>query len=399
MATAALAATLLVGPGAGVSAADPAVPPTDGVFTLSGKGYGHGIGMSQYGAYGGAGLGKTWQQIVGFYYPGTTVFTQSTARTIRVRITADNDADLQVYPSAGLQLRDRVTGATYRLPTGPSYPRWRVRATATGYVLHYRKPTGTWVQRTPTLRATSVWTFENTAKIVKIRIPGGTRQELRSQVYLVRTPSGPVTVNRLRVESYLRSVVPSEMPTSWPAHAVRSQAVAARTYAARLQGAAAPRAVYDTCDTVQCQVYKGYASTRDGVRSLYETTAGTSAVSYTAGRILLYAGAPALTMFSSSNGGHSAAGTPPYLVARADSWDGRPRSQAWTATLTTARVAQVYPGIGTVRQLQVLTRDGFGSFGGRVTSIRVVGSLDTRTVTGPEFRLAFGLRSALFTLV
>ena len=38
-------------------------------------------------------------------------------------------------------------------------------------------------------------------------------------------------------------------------------------------------------------------------------------------------------------------------------------------------------------------------FGGRVTSIRVVGSLGTRTVTGPEFRFAFGLRSALFTLV
>ena len=42
-------------------------------ITLTGHGFGHGNGMSQYGAHGAAQQGLTWQQIVAFYYPGTTL--------------------------------------------------------------------------------------------------------------------------------------------------------------------------------------------------------------------------------------------------------------------------------------------------------------------------------------
>ena len=59
--------------------ADPAVPVgADGEFSLSGAGFGHGIGMSQYGAYGAAVKGLTWPEIVAFYYPGTARSTRST---------------------------------------------------------------------------------------------------------------------------------------------------------------------------------------------------------------------------------------------------------------------------------------------------------------------------------
>ncbi|HET9871070.1 MAG TPA: SpoIID/LytB domain-containing protein [Propionibacteriaceae bacterium] len=387
--------------GATKAAADTAVSPVGGLFTVTGRGFGHGIGMSQYGSYGGATLGKTWQQMVAFYYSGTTIASQSTTRTIRVWITADTDKDLQVYPSAGLRLHAFATGQIYTLPTGTKYTRWRTTRTATGYALHYRNTLGTWVKITPPLNATAIWTFENTAKIIKVLLPGSLRREFRSQVSLIKTATAVITTNRLPVEDYLRSVVPSEMPTNWPTQAVQTQAVAARTYAARLQAAAATApaaAFYDVCDTVACQVYKGYATTVSGIRTLHETAAGTLAVQRTAGRILTYLGNPALAMFSSSNGGFSAPGSQPYLQAKADSWDGIAKSQAWTKTLTTAVVKQAYPNVGTIRQLQVLTRDGFGAFGGRVLTIKIIGSTGSTTVTGPAFRTAMGLRSALFRL-
>ena len=54
-----------------------------GAWIVKGAGYGHGIGMSQYGAYGSAKAGKNHQQILAQYYSGTTLGT-SPSDTIRV---------------------------------------------------------------------------------------------------------------------------------------------------------------------------------------------------------------------------------------------------------------------------------------------------------------------------
>lgn len=45
----------------------------DGVFTFSVTGYGHGVGMSQYGANNMAKQGSSWQEIIEHYYTGVTV--------------------------------------------------------------------------------------------------------------------------------------------------------------------------------------------------------------------------------------------------------------------------------------------------------------------------------------
>ena len=45
----------------------------DGVLYLQGRGYGHGVGMSQYGAQYAAKAGYTYEQILSIYYPGTTI--------------------------------------------------------------------------------------------------------------------------------------------------------------------------------------------------------------------------------------------------------------------------------------------------------------------------------------
>src|SRR4051812_15432842 len=102
----------VLGPGsAAVSNAAPAggaghretyrVPP-NGVFALRGHGWGHGHGMSQYGAYGAAKVrGLTYQQILAFYYPGTSIVGRPLATTVRVLLHGTSSRQLAVSPRAG----------------------------------------------------------------------------------------------------------------------------------------------------------------------------------------------------------------------------------------------------------------------------------------------------------
>ena len=375
--------------------ADSSVRPKDGSFTVTGAGYGHGRGMSQYGAYGAAKSGLTWKQILTFYYPRTTRFLQSSRTTIRVWITADSDDDLRVLPAAGLKLSD-TAGHRYVLPTGVAYTAWRVKRSGTGFALSYRTPKGDWVRKSTPLSPTT-WSFSNTANIVKVWVEGGARRELRGTVALVKYGTGGRTVNRVNVEDYLRGVVPAEMPTSWHAEAVRAQSVAARSYAARLKASTPAGRGYDLCDTTTCQVYRGYASTSSGRRTVFETERGNAAVKATAQTILRYGTAVALTEFASSNGGSTVGTTLPYQVTKLDPYDGLVASNAWRRELSVSRVAQAHPSAGPIRQLQVTARTGTGRWGGWVTSVKIIGAERTITVTGSAFKSKFGLRSNLFT--
>lgn len=375
--------------------ADPVVTAQAKTFTLSGSGYGHGWGMSQYGAYGAASKGLTWKQILAFYYPGTKRTLQSTKATIKVWITADSDNDLRVMPAAGLRLSDS-SNHSYVLPTGAKYKAWRVKRSGSGYALSYQNAAGSWVTRRAPL-STTTWSFSNSAKVVKVWVPGGARRELRGTVSLVKRGSGGRTVNRLSMEDYVKGVVPAEMPTSWLREAVRSQAVAARSYGAKLQTSSRASG-YDVCDTTSCQVYRGLASTSGGRRTVYETANGNAAVRATARTILTFKSAIALTQFASSNGGASARGDHTYLAARLDPYDGVIRSQAWTRTISASRIAKAWPKAGTVTKVQVTVRDGSGRWGGRVTTMKIIGSKGAVTVKGTTFASTFGLRSRLFTL-
>ncbi len=375
--------------------ADPVVAAKGQTFTLHGAGYGHGWGMSQYGAYGAAKKGLTWKQILAFYYPGTTRTLQSTKATIKVWITADSDDDLRVMPAAGLRLSDS-SDHSYALPSGSTYTAWRVKRSGSGYALSYRNVAGSWVTQKTAL-STTTWAFSDSAEVVTVWVPGGARRQLRGTVSLVKRGSGGRTVNRLAMEDYVKSVVPAEMPASWLADAVRSQAVAARSYGARLQASSRARG-YDVCDSTSCQVYRGLASTSGSRRTVYETANGNAAVKATSRTILSYRSAIVLTNFASSNGGASAQGDYPYLAPRLDPYDGVIRSQAWTKKISAGSIAKAWPAAGAVAKVQVTVRDGSGRWGGRVTTMKIIGTKRTVTVKGTTFASKFGLRSRLFTL-
>jgi stage II sporulation protein D len=397
------ALALLIGLAVGVAGAVPAGPaqadaritPDRGRFTIVGSGWGHGFGMSQYGAYGAAQAGMSWRQILDFYYPGTRLSRLPAGNTVRVWITSDTDDDLRVRASRGLTLHSG--SRSYRLPRGERYKVWRLVRKGSRYQLSYRSADGRYKNKRVPL-GQDTWWLSNSAKRITVLLPNLTRREYRGSVLLVKDGTGGRTVNRVTMENYLRSVVPKEMPTSWATDAVRTQAVAARTYAARMRADAPRGRGYHLCDTPACQVYTGRTVTWRGVRVLQETVGGDRAVAATSGRVLKYGSAYALAQFSSSNGGHTARGSRPYLVPFPDPYDDEVRSQRWTRSITVAAIQARWPSAGSVRQLKVTKRDGHGRWGGRVTEVAIIGSARTVRVSGSAFQWAFGLKSRLFAV-
>lgn len=353
---------------------------------FTGYGWGHGWGMSQYGAHGAARQGLSWTQILSFYYPGTSRTHLPYGQRIRIWLTADNDNDLTVNRAVGLSLRESSTGRSYRLPDqdGTNTTQWRITRSGSSWQLARRDRAGRWHSHDPHLPTSGgTWSFRNPS-LGKIRLilPNGSSAVYRGSYALVPDGSALRTVNTLWVENYLRGVVPSEMPASWPAHAVRAQSVAARTYAARRLQPAKP---YDICDTTTCQVYKGMAG---------EHSAGDAAIRATDRTVLTYRGEPIDALFSSSNGGYTADGGQPYLPAKRDPYDSVVRNQVWTSSATTSEIGAAF-GIGTLRSLTVVSRDGNGALGGRVESVRLTGTSTSVTVSGATLRSRLGLRSEL----
>ncbi len=351
---------------------------------LTGNGYGHGHGLSQWGAKYAADAGLDHREILGFYYPGLSL--GKLGGTISVLITTDTSTDVQVRARSRLSVKSLANGRTFSLRR-KNARWWRITPAAKGSksAIAYRgKGSKKWTT-VRTVRGQAQFSADN--KPMALRTPTETRSYrgvLRSA-----TPAGSPrardTVNVVRLEDYLRGVVPREVPALWPQEAVRAQAVAARTYAGYERRASPSGRHYQVCDTSSCQVYGGYSS---------EHPASDEAIKATRKQGLLSDDQPAFTQFSASNGGYASAGAFDYLPAQKDPYDKAYRG--WSATVTEAAVRAALPAVGTLQSVEVLKRDGKGAFGGRVTSIKVVGSNGSSTLTGDQFRSYFGLRSTLF---
>lgn len=348
--------------------------------TIIGNGFGHGRGMSQHGAQAAAGAGLSAEEIVAFYYPGTTA--GRFAGRVRVLIGKDNDNNLIVRPSPGLMLRDLRDGARYPLPVGVA-KRWRLGLLGGKVRVAYFAADGIWRPYRPGGKETLLGggEFRSTNNVHRVLIRGVDHRYRGWMRFTTRR-----TVNVVGIDGYLRGVVPGEMPASWRAEALQAQAIAARTYAA-FERAEKENQTYQLFDDTRSQVYRGF----DG-----EVASTNEAVVATAGQIRLADGRPAFTQFSASNGGWSVDGGRSYLTAQADPYDEAYRS--WSTPLNSAALERARPGIGTLQSITILRRDGNGEWGGRVLTLRLNGSKGTATLAGTDFRTILGLRSNWFRL-
>ncbi len=208
----------------------------------------------------------------------------------------------------------------------------------------------------------------------------------RGKARLVPSPKGLIAVNYVDMESYLYSVVASEMPPSWPLESLKAQAVAARSYVLKQRDRTA-NTVYDVGDDTRWQVYKGVEA---------ETNSTQAAVKATSGQVMTYQGGIIEAVFHSSSGGHTENSEDvwsqkvPYLRAVND-YDQSAPVYSWSELFSIDTLGQKL-GVGKIKSLSVVE----SSPQGRVRRIKVEGESDQRVMTGEQMRIALNLRSSLF---
>ena len=211
----------------------------------------------------------------------------------------------------------------------------------------------------------------------------GTRR-YRGDLRLLVRDGRILAINQLGIETYLPSVVGSEMPSKWPLAALQAQAVAARTYALRQRGS---KGDFDVRATVSSQVYKGIES---------ETASTLKAVATTRSLVLVHGGRLINAVFHSSSGGATEPSGEvwrtqlPYLVSVADHDDHSPVHR-WNQRFDALELRRRFQETGGVNQLSVLATSSTG----RVRSARIQGPRGSLVLTGRELRQRLGLKSTM----
>lgn len=343
--------------------------PSSGSVTVYGKGNGHGHGMSQYGAQGAAIAGLSATQIVGFYYPGTTL-TNLGVTTIRV-LVAGAGSYPTVVAQSGLALS--FNGANHALPTAGIS---RYRLVPAGAGLKLQRLTTAWADVTGYTALPRQADFNNVStSVVRLARSDGQFNDYRSLLGAYNYGSGVWAINRVSLDQYTQGVVPRESPASWRAAALQAQAIAARTYG-RNAVETHTGSAYDICDTTSCQVYGGLDRlSSEGTRLFGEEPNTNAATAATANEVLRYNGATIFAQFSASNGGWTSYGGYPYLPHKADPYDNAASGDPylnWTRSLSVASIVSWF-GLSRATRIEITQREGGGMWDGRVLQAYVDG--------------------------
>ena len=389
-----------------------------GDFVVQGRGYGHGVGMSQWGAWQAAREGRTFDDILSFYYPGSALATAPADTVIKVRISKDLTSGQDYYYR--VYLKPMVTGGTLvmskagaadvvvPLSVGQVVEAQYVLEGGLGHVQVAGQGIFDYMQVRPESTtgrvAVSMQVTSTSTAIAYREYWGFMRIDPMSQSALYAT-------NWVLLDDYARGVAeikPEWAMSNWPTYyaieAVKAQAVAARTYAyAEFVGSG-----YLNDDTRDI-CYKGYA------QEVVNPGAAGAAAS-TNGQILKYAGVLRKTYFSSHSGGYTTAtawsdSPPSWVVSKADPWSlvtppagltTVAPGYTWTVTISPSALrvkliegtTKYIPDIGTITRVEVISRDTADS-DSHAKRLRITGTLAQAEMSARDFRTALGLRSTL----
>lgn len=401
-----LAVLLAVGSAAAALApasAAGAQEPLPETITFTGRGWGHGRGLGQWGAFGYATgrSGGPWDHrtILGHFY-GSTEVGHIANPLAAVTLLGQRGKALTVERDAGVAIDGREGTSTAVRATLRSDGRYDVQRAA-GCAGPWSAPEV--IDGPVRLRAPG--TTGAADDVLRLCRDDGTTTGYRGElVAMGRTFDGAdvgvaQTVNLVRLDDLLRSVVPNLLPPLWGTvddgrgmHALLAQAVASRGYAAVGDSRwhdlhSGLGASFTTCDSTACQPYSGVA---------VEDPITDEAVRDTSGEVRLRAGAVVRTEYTASTGGWTAGGAFPPVPDVGDAVPSNP-NQHWEALIDRAAIESRY-GLGELQAIDVLERNGLGADGGRVLRIALMGTAATVEVTGAEIRSALGLRSDWFTV-
>ncbi len=349
-----LAAAVLA---AGLAAPAAAHPhgPSDSEFTFIGGGWGHGTGLSQFGALGRAEAGQSYEDILAFYYPGTTLRTDPALvpDDVDVRIAVHNKtvfrpSGLLTVSMDGRFLDTTVNTLTVRRGDGG----WHINSSNIDWCRGF-------------CSGTVLTVSFNDGEVVGVSgTSNGTERYAHGQFQLTPAASGVsncgsasanqycLVIGDMTMQQYLYGL--DEVPHSWPADALKAQAVAARSYAvAIMEERANWSAPFDLYTSTRDQEYKAWDYQRDPGHDAWA-----SQVDATDDTVLTYQPADGsgprviVGYYSSSNGGHTAANEEPrrealsYLQAQPDPYDIAPDSNggpqnpnfSWQRTYTADQI-------------------------------------------------------------
>jgi stage II sporulation protein D len=335
------------------------------VFVVSGRGWGHGVGMSQWGANGFARRGSTYDRILTYYYRGTTI-EKAPLSKVRV-LLATGKPTLTIASEAPFRVRD-PQGRVRRLPAGKHVLGKGLKV----------KPKG--AKR----RVALDWPVTFLPGDEPLRLDRRYRGTIQVDLVNGRLRA----INVVGLEQYLYGVVPAEVPDDWPAEVLKAQAVAARSYAlaTRKVGGA-----FDLFPDVRSQVYRGIDEEEDSTNE---------AVDETAGEVLMYRARIATTYFHSTSGGRTASvvdvwpdsNPVPYLVGVEDPFDSISPHHTWgPVVVPTSRMQKVLKPSGRLTDVRTTVN---GS--ARVSVVTGVGTLGEASLRASDFRRELGLRSTWF---
>jgi SpoIID/LytB domain protein len=400
-----------------------------------GSGFGHGVGMSQYGAQGyatgAAGPALTGEQIITKYFPGTSFQFGDAARPFnrvllsqpssQSRYRCGTNAYFEGYfgdvvSNGGFRVLDEGAANT---EIGRAAPNAKWQFVARGGVVEIWNNGGPSPVRVGgSYQAVAAVPLDSTLplRFVQKDQLDGRIGFYRGNLRFSNLGNTLRVVNAVSYDDYTRGVISFEMPKEWHAEALKAQAYAARSY-----GYASYRGVardYDVSDDQSDQCYAGVSA--EGPRT-------DTAVLSTAGKLVTYNGGIVKTYFASSSGGYTLEfgcwgnrvirsggswvctpdATQPYLAAvpdpgdRAVSSPANPRA-SWSVTLSGAQIANAVicaggPNIGTLQGVDVSNQSPPGS--GHVISVKVFGSNANADVRGEDLlRNCLSLRSTMVRL-
>jgi stage II sporulation protein D len=362
-------------------AAPAAAPAATKRLYIRGAGFGHGVGMSQFGAYGFAKHGQDYKFILAHYYSGTELGKAPDGHDVRVLLQSTRGSA-------------SFTGATKAGDRALSPDRVYSVSRVGGGQVTLNSPTGR-----------SLGTFSAPLRVAgdgPLTLRGAAGNGVRGGRYrgaLEFRPglfSGVNAINVVPLEDYVRGVVPAEEPASWPDQALRAQAVAARTYALT---ANAGGKGFDQYPDTRSQVYRGLAA---------EAPTSDAAIAATAGEIVTYGGRPVITYFFSTSGGQTENVEFAFIGTSPDPWlqsvsdpfdDASPRHRWGPFKLTIGQAQRKLRGVvrGRFRSIKVVERGKSP----RVVYADVIGTGGRTRVTGPQLRTRLGLFDtwAYFTVI
>ncbi|HCD10605.1 MAG TPA: sporulation protein [Thermoanaerobacter sp.] len=356
-------------------------------FYVQGKGgYGHGVGMTQFGAKGMAEQEYKYDEIIKYYYTGVNIEKRNTDNVnIKVKISLDlgspdiNITSDQPY-SVVYKTKDNDTEQIVENQIAcPAQSTTSFKYMDGNIVITNDKVIDDSTQLPQTIVSIDAVRVipSDTGVLSYINKGNPLPYAGEFKIYPNNSSKNLDLINILPLEEYLRGVVPAEMPSSWHEEALKAQTLAARTYALRR---ISDKKIFDVYDSTLSQAYKGLSVVNDKVDNLIKATKG---------EVVTYNGGLADTVYSASAGGYTVDSTfawggsdVPYLKGKPDPYDNsKYATYWWNVNITRDQISSAYPQVGVVLNVEI-TNKMFD----RPVELKITGTKGTIVVKNKDFR-------------